>query len=53
MANVSTWSTTAANNNATPPDGWPENQAPSTVNDCAREMMASLRTQLQQGEWFN
>ena len=53
MANVSTWSTTAANNNATPPDGWPENQAPSTVNDCAREMMASLRTQLQQGEWFD
>lgn len=38
------WSTTAASNSATPPDGWPEGQAPSTVNDCAREMMASIRT---------
>lgn len=53
MANVSTWSTTAANNNATPPDGWPEGQAPSTVNDCAREMMASLRSKFEDGEWFN
>lgn len=38
------WSTTAASNSATPPDGWPEGQAPSTVNDCAREMMASIKT---------
>ena len=38
------WSTTAASNSATPPDGWPEGQAPSTVNDCAREMMAQIRT---------
>jgi len=38
------WSTTAGNNNNAPPDGWPEGQAPSTVNDCAREMMASIRT---------
>lgn len=40
------WSTTAASNSATPPDGWPEGQAPSTVNDCAREMMASVRAGL-------
>lgn len=40
------WSTTAAANSATPPDGWPEFQAPSTVNDCAREMMAAVRTGL-------
>lgn len=38
------WSTTAASNASAPPDGWPEGQAPSTVNDCAREMMASIRT---------
>lgn len=38
------WSTTAASNSSTPPDGWPEGQAPSTVNDCAREMMAAIRT---------
>lgn len=41
------WSTTAASNNSTPPDGWPEGQAPSTVNDCAREMMAAIRTAFQ------
>lgn len=38
------WSTTAASNSSTPPDGWPEGQLPSTVNDCAREMMAAIRT---------
>lgn len=43
---IGRWSTTAASNNNTPPDGWPEGQAPSTVNDCAREMMASIRTML-------
>lgn len=40
------WSVTAGSNSATPPDGWPEGQAPSTVNDCAREMMAQIRTGL-------
>jgi microcystin-dependent protein len=43
----SNWSETAASNSATPPNGWPEGQAPSTVNDCAREMMASLK------RWWN
>lgn len=43
---IGRWSTTAASNNNTPPDGWPEGQAPSTVNDCAREMMASIRTMI-------
>ena len=42
MSNVSEWSTTAANNNDSPPDGWPEGMARSAVNDCAREMMAAL-----------
>lgn len=37
------WSSTAGSNSATPPDGWPEGQAPSTVNDCAREMMAQIK----------
>lgn len=41
------WSTTAASNSNTPPDGWPEGQAPSTVNDCAREMMAQIAVGLQ------
>ncbi len=53
MADVSTWSTTAGSNNSTPPDGWPEGQNPSTVNDCAREMMAQVATWRQKlGGWF-
>lgn len=50
---VSSWSTTPGNNNAAPPNGWPEGQAPSTVNDCARQMMADLRTQFNDAEWMN
>lgn len=47
------WSTTASSNSATPPDGWPEGQAPSTVNDCAREMMASIRTGMQDMQFID
>ena len=43
MSKVKTWSTTAASNNATPPDGWPENMLPSQVNNSARTMMAEIR----------
>lgn len=53
MANISTWSTTAANNNAATPDGWPEGQAPSTVNNCGREMMAAVRTWFEDAQWIN
>lgn len=53
MSKVGTWSTTAGNNNATPPDGWPENQLPSTVNDCAREMMAALATYIRASEYVD
>ena len=42
MSDVSQWATSAASNNSSPPDGWPEAQAPSTVNDCGREMMAAI-----------
>ncbi|MBX6322979.1 MAG: hypothetical protein IRY94_14210, partial [Rhodospirillaceae bacterium] len=38
-----TWSETDSANTATPPDGWPENQVPSTVNDCARMMMGAIK----------
>lgn len=47
------WSTAAASNNNTPPDGWPEGQAPSTVNDCAREMMAAIRTVFNDAQFFD
>lgn len=53
MANISTWSTTAASNNAATPDGWPEGQAPSTVNNCGREMMAAIRTWFEDAQWIN
>lgn len=42
MANVSTYDTSAGGNNSAPPDGFPEGQAPSTVNNAAREVMAAL-----------
>ena len=37
------YSSTAASNTAAPPNGAPEGQAPSTVNDCLRDMMAETR----------
>lgn len=53
MTGIEAWSTTAASNNAAPPNGWPEGQSPSSVNDCARQMMASLRTWYQDAQWMN
>lgn len=48
------WSTTAANNaTADPAINWQEGQAPSTVNDSARAMMAALATWFQAAEWLN
>jgi len=42
VSEIYSWSETAASNNSAVPNGWPEGQLPSTVNDCAREMMAAL-----------
>lgn len=53
MSKVGSWNTNAGSNNATPPDGWPEGQAPSTINDCAREMMAAIRTYLNDAQFFD
>lgn len=48
------WSTTAANNaTADPSINWQEGQAPSTVNDSARQMMADVATWFQSAEWLN
>lgn len=55
MSLISTWST-VANANGTlggTPFYWPEGQAPSTVNDCARLMMATIRSQWNDAQWFN
>lgn len=48
------WSTTAANNaTADPSINWQEGQAPSTVNDSARAMMAAVAVWYQAAEWMN
>jgi len=51
MADIKAWSSTAADNNSAPPDGWPENQLPSTVNNCGRETMAAVRRWYEDAEW--
>ncbi len=53
-AAIQDWSTTAASNNSTSPDGFPENMAPSGLNDSARELMAQVRRWAEQavsGTW--
>jgi hypothetical protein len=51
MSDIKKWSTAAASNNASPPDGWPEGQAPSTVNNCARENMAATKRWYIDAQW--
>lgn len=43
MSDINSWDTTDASNNATPPDGFPENMAYSAVNNAARAMMGGLK----------
>lgn len=42
MSEVFSWDPSAANNNSAPPNGWPEGMQYSSVNNSAREMMASI-----------
>lgn len=51
MADIKAWSSTAANNDDAPPDGFPENMAPSNVNNAARETMAAVRRWYEDAEW--
>lgn len=39
---VTSYSRTAADNNASPPNGWPENMAAAAVNNCARQLMTDI-----------
>jgi hypothetical protein len=51
---IAQWSTTPANNaSGAAPINWAEGQAPSTVNDSARQMMADVATWYQAPEWLN
>lgn len=47
------WSTTAASNNSTAPDGAPDGQPASTFNDCMKENMAAIRTVFNDAEFFD
>lgn len=40
---TASWSETAASNNASPPDGFPEGQTAASLNNSAREMMAAIK----------
>lgn len=54
MSNITDWSPESGSefNNAAPPNGAPEGMPPSAVNDVMREIMAAVRRQWQQAEWF-
>ena len=53
MSNISQWSTTAASNSSAAPDGFPEGQTPSSLNNCSREVMASVRRQHEDAQWID
>lgn len=44
---VTDFSTTAGNNNSAPPNGFPEGQSPSSLNDACRQLMASIAVEAQ------
>jgi len=49
MSEVFDFSTAAAGNNSAAPDGFPENMAYSDVNDAARELMAAVARDVEDG----
>lgn len=51
MAAISTWSKTAASNNAASPDGYPEGMNASGLNDSDRETLAAIRTWYEDAEY--
>ena len=53
MSDISVWSSAAADNNVNAPDGFPENMAPSGVNNASREVMAAVRRQCETAQWFD
>ncbi len=54
MSDIKDWSNVAAGNQDPPPDGFPEGtQSPDSVNDCSREIMASVRRKWEDADWFN
>lgn len=52
MSKLEDWSTTAASNDLTVPEGWPEGMSPGNVNNVGRQTMARLREWYQDAEWI-
>lgn len=50
---IKNWSTTAASNNASPPNGAPEGMPPSGVNDTIRQNMAEVRSWYEDPSWID
>ena len=48
---ISSWSTSAASNNSAPPNGAPEGQTPSSVNNVIRQVMADVRADYEDSRW--
>lgn len=53
MANISTWSTAAASNNASAPDGAPEGWFAADCNNWARETMGAVRRFYNDAQWID
>jgi hypothetical protein len=53
MSDIKDWSNSAGGNTAVSPDGAPEGMPPSGVNDTIREVMASVRREREDAQWFN
>lgn len=47
---VTSYSRTPSDNNAAPPNGWPEGMAPSAVNNCARQLMTDVVNEAGKGQ---
>lgn len=52
MSSVESWSTTAASNTSSPPDGFPEGQTPASLNNSCRELMAAHAVLIRQFPWL-
>jgi hypothetical protein len=50
---IKDWSTTPSENSNAPPFGAPEGWLPSDANDVIRQLMASVRSQFEEGGWFD
>jgi hypothetical protein len=50
---IKSYSTTAASNNAAPPNGFPEGMAPASLNDGMRQVMADIRSWYEDPAWID